>query len=84
MTTIINIITTTFLSSSSNGAVYDEIAVIAVTLLLTLLIEKVLLDAYEGRPIEYKTHAFSIVILPLLFVMVVIAFFRIAQILHLL
>jgi hypothetical protein len=83
MTTIINFITTNFTSSSPYSAISNGMAVISVALLLTILIEKVLLDAYEDRSIEYKTPAFLIIILPFLFVLVIVVFLRMAQILHL-
>ncbi len=82
MTTFINYIIYRFLSSSNFGALTDGIAVIVAAILLILLIEKVLLDAYEGKSIENKTEAFTIITVPLLFVMSVIVFLRIAQILH--
>jgi hypothetical protein len=60
----------------------DGIAVISIGLLLTLLIEKVLLDAYEGDPDESKAHAFKVVIMPMLFVLTAIVFLRIVQIIN--
>jgi hypothetical protein len=83
MSTLVNSFITKFIAASPHGALTNGMAVIAVVMLLTLLVEKVLLDAYEGRPIEHKTPAFAIVTLPLLFVMAVVILLRLAQILHL-
>ncbi len=58
-------------------------AIISVALLLVLLIEKVLLDAYENKPIEHRTPAFMTVILPLIIVLAIVVFLRVAQILKL-
>ncbi len=82
MTTIINLITTNYARLSPYRALTDGMAVLAVVVLLTLLVEKVLFDAYEGKPIEYKTNAFLVVTLPLLIVMAAVIFLRMAQILH--
>ncbi len=83
MTTIINYITTNFSSSTPYSAISNGMAVITVILLLVLLVEKVMFDAYEDRPIEHKTQAFLIVILPFLIAMSVVIFLRVAQILNL-
>jgi hypothetical protein len=83
MTTIINYVTTNFTGSTPYGAISNGMATIAAVLLLGLLIEKVLLDAYEGRLIEHRTHAFMVVIAPFIIVMAVIVYLRVAQILKL-
>lgn len=83
MTTIINYITTNFTSSSPYSAISNGMAIICVVLLVVLLVEKVLLDAYEDRAIEYKTQAFITMLVPLLIVLATVVFLRVAQILHL-
>ncbi len=83
MSTIINYVTLNFTNSSKYSAISNGMAVITVILLLVLLIEKVMFDAYEDRPIEHKTQAFLIVILPFLIAMSVVIFLRVAQILNL-
>lgn len=83
MTTIINQITTNFTSSTPYNAISNGMAAIAVVLLLALLTEKVLLDAYEDKPSRQHSPAFMIVMLPFFIVMAVMVFLRMAQILHL-
>ncbi len=83
MTTIVNFVTSNFITSTSYGAITDGISLIVVIILLITLIEKVLIDAYEGKPNERKTIAFTIGILPLLFVMFIVIILRMAQVLHL-
>jgi hypothetical protein len=83
MTTIINYITTNFTSSTPYSAISNGMAIISVALLVVLLIEKVLLDAYEDKVVEYRTKAFVSTILPLLIVLAIVVFLRMAQILHL-
>jgi hypothetical protein len=58
-------------------------AVISIVLLLALLIEKVLLDAYEDNSTKNNPQVFLVVLLPFLFVLVTIVFLRMAQILQL-
>lgn len=82
MTTIINVITTQYAGSSPYNILSDGMAVISVALLLTLLIEKVLLDAYEDRSIETRTKAITIIMVPMLFVLVTVVFLRLAQIIY--
>ncbi len=84
MTTIVNYFITNYINAHPIGALSSGIAIVVALLLLSLLAEKVLLDAYEGKPIEYKTQAFAIVILPLLFTMGFVVIVRLAQILHVL
>ncbi len=83
MTTIVNFVTTNFISSTSYGAITDGISVMLVGLLLIFLIEKVLIDAYEGKPNENNTLAFTVVIVPFLIVLAVVIVLRMAQVLHL-
>jgi hypothetical protein len=83
MTTITNFITTKYLSSSSYGTIIGGISVLVIALLIVLLVEKVLLDAYEGNPKEKQTITFTVVILPLIFALVITSILRIAQVLHL-
>jgi hypothetical protein len=83
MTSIINYITTNFTSSSPYSAISNGMAVICVALLVVLLVEKVLLDAYEDRATEHKTQAFISSILPLIIVLAIVMFLRVAQILNL-
>ncbi len=83
MTTIVNYVTSNFVSSTSYGAITNGIAVMVVLVLLVLLIEKVLIDAHEGRPNEKRTLAFTMVIIPMLCVMLVVIVLRVAQVLHL-
>ncbi len=82
MTTIINFITTNYARSSPYRPLTDGMAVLAAILLISLLVEKIMLDAYEGKPIEYKTKAFVTVTLPLLIILGAVLFLRMAQILH--
>lgn len=83
MTSIINFITTWFETSHTYGSLYGGVAVFSVVLLVVLLVERVLLEAHEGRPVGDKAQVFTIVIWPLLFVMVVVMYFRVAQVLNL-
>ena len=83
MTTIINYITTNFTSSTPYSAISNGMAVISIVLLLGLLIEKVLLDAYEDNSTKNNPQVFLVVLLPFLFVLVTIVFLRMAQILQL-
>jgi len=82
MTTILNIVTSKFVDSTPKGALIGGMAVLIVILLLSLLIAKVLIDAY-GSKANPEAHTFTIVILTFLFVLVKVGFLRIAQILHL-
>ncbi len=72
-----------FINSSSFSVFNNGIAVLVVAIMLVLVIEKVLLDAYEGNPDEKKSLVFTIGIVPMFFVMVILAILRAAQILHL-
>ncbi len=81
MSTFVNSFITRYIATSPQGALTNGMAVIAVGVLITLLVEKVLYDAYEGKPIDHKTPAFAATILPLLFVMAVVVLLRLAQIL---
>jgi hypothetical protein len=83
MTTIINTITTTFITSTPYSAISNGMAVISVLLLLAILVEKVLLDAYEDQATERRTLAFLVVIVPFSIVLVVVIYLRMAQILEL-
>ena len=83
MTTIINYITTNFTSSTPYSAISNGMAVISIVLLLALLIEKVLLDAYEDNSTKNNPQVFLVVLLPFLFVLVTVVFLRMAQILQL-
>lgn len=83
MTTIVNFVTSHFVSSTNYGAITDGISLIVVFILLVLLIEKVIIDAYEGKPNERKSMAYTMVIIPMSCVMVVIILLRVAQVLHL-
>lgn len=83
MTTLVNQIINNYAFSSPGGALTDGMAVIVAILVIALLIEKIVLDSYEGKPIEYKTRAFAVVIAPLLFSVVIIGILRIAQVLML-
>lgn len=83
MSTIVNFVTSNFIFSTSYGAVTDGISVMIFGLLFIFLIEKVLIDAYEGKPDENNTLAFTLVILPFLIVVAVVIVLRMAQILHL-
>ncbi len=71
-----------FINLSSYSVLTNGIAVLVVLILLVMLIEKVLLDAYSGNPDEHKTLAFTVGIIPLAAVVVVLVFLRMAQILH--
>ncbi len=83
MTTIVNYVTLNFTNASKYSAITNGMAIIAIVLLLIFLIEKVMFDAYEDRPIEHKTQAFLIIILPFLIAMTMVIFLRMAQILNL-
>ncbi len=83
MTTIINSVITNYITTSSYSVILDGVAVMVIGILLVLLVEKVMLDAYEGTPHEQNTMAFTTVILPLLFVMMIVIVLRMAQVLHL-
>ncbi len=83
MSTIVNYVTLNFTNSSKYSAISNGMALIAVVLLLIFLVEKVMFDAYEDRPIEHRTQAFLIVTLPFLIAMAVVIFLRVAQILRL-
>ncbi len=83
MTTFVNFVTANFVSSTSYGAITNGISVLAVVILLTMLVEKVLIDAYEGRPNEQRSVGFTSIIIPMLCVMLVIIVLRVAQVLHL-
>ncbi len=83
MTTIVNFVTSNFVSSTNYGAITDGIALVVVFILLVMLIEKVIIDAYEGKPNERKSIAYTTVILPMSCVMLVVILLRVAQVLHL-
>ncbi len=83
MTTIVNFVTSNFVSSTSYGAITNGISFLVLGILLVMLVEKVLLDAYEGKPNEHRTSAFTMIILPMLLVMLVVIGLRVAQVLHL-
>ncbi len=83
MSTIVNLITTNFISSTSYGAITDGISWMVIGLLLIFLLEKVMIDAYEGKPDEHGTMAFTVVIVPFMIVLVVVIALRMAQVLHL-
>ncbi len=83
MTAYFNQTISRFISTSSFSVFSNGIAVFVVFVMLAMVIEKVLLDAYEGNPNEKKTLAFTIGILPMFYVIVILAILRAAQILHL-
>ncbi len=83
MSTFTNQVIANFALSQSFAALSEGIAVVVAIVLLVLLIEKVMLDAYEGKSDENKTYGFTLIIFPLIFVMVAVTFMRMAQILHL-
>ena len=83
MTILGNLIPSNFISATGSGSVTDGISILLVGILLILLVEKVVIDAYKGKPDECRTVAFTMVIIPLLFVMLVVIVLRMAQILHL-
>ncbi len=83
MTTLVNQITVQFTSAEHYGAVSNGIAVLAVGLLVLLLVERVLLEAKEGRPVGYRMSAFNMLIWPMVLVMGLTVVLRAAQILHL-
>lgn len=82
MTTIINFITTNFTSSTPYSAISNGMAVISIVLLLAVLIELVLMDAYQKPQGVQRTHVFGIVLVPLFIIMAVVIFLRMAQILE--
>ncbi len=83
MTTIVNFVTSNFILSTNYGAITDGIALLVVFILLVLLIEKVIIDAYEGKPNERRSSAYTMVIIPMSCVMIVVVILRVAQVLHL-
>jgi hypothetical protein len=83
MTSIVNFITSRFISSSGYGAISNGIGLLVIGIMLTLLIERVLVDAYSGKPDEKRGLAFTVTILPLLFMMLIVIGLRVAQVLHL-
>ncbi len=83
MSTLINLTTTLSINTPLYGALSDGIAIISIVLLLILLVERILLEAYEGDTAKGKTYAFTVLIWPLLFVVATTTFLRFAQVLHL-
>lgn len=82
MTAILNNVINQQISSSAFGAISTSLGVIAVVLLLVLLIERVLLDAYAGERLGERLRAFNIAVLPLLIALAVIVIMRFIQILQ--
>ncbi len=83
MIAIGNLFLSSFISSSGGGSVTGGSSILLVGILLILLMEKVVIDAYKGKPDERSTIAFTMTIVPLLFVMLVVIILRLGQILHL-
>ena len=82
MTAILNNVINQQVSSSAYGAISTSLGVIAVVLLLVLLIERVLLDAYFGERLGKRLRVFNIATLPLLLAFAVIVIMRFIQILQ--
>ena len=82
MTAILNNVINQYISSSAYGAISTSLGVIAVVLLLVLLIERVLLDAYFGERSRKRLWVFNIATLPLLLAFAVIVIMRFIQILQ--
>ena len=82
MTAILNNLINQQISSSAYGAISTSLGVIAVVLLIVLLIERVLLDAYAGERLGERLRVFNIAVLPLLIALAVIVTMRFIQILQ--
>jgi hypothetical protein len=82
MTAILNNVINQHISSSAFGAISTYLGLIAVVLLLLLLIERVLLDAYIGERLGKRLRVFNIATLPLLIAFAVIVIMRFIQILQ--
>ena len=82
MTAILNNLINQQISSSAYGAISTSLGVIAVVLLIVLLIERVLLDAYAGDRLGERLRVFNIAVLPLLIALAVIVTMRFIQILQ--
>jgi hypothetical protein len=80
MSAYINNTITKLIQSSAYGSLSNGIAVVAVVLLLFLLTEKVLLEAYQGKTNTRKTQGFNLAIWPLLFSLVIFTVMRFMQI----
>ncbi len=81
MSTFINKTIIHFINSGRYGAITTGVAVIAAILLLILLIEKVLFDAYHGDQKAEKTNNFRVGIWPLLFTLAMLTVMRFLELL---
>jgi hypothetical protein len=82
MTVILNTIVNQQILSSAFGAISNELGLIAVVLLLALLVERVLLDAYAGERWGERLRVFNTATLPLLIALAVIVIMRFIQVLQ--
>lgn len=68
--------------SNAFGAISNHLGLIAVALLLALLIERVLLDAYASERLGKRLQIFNIATFPLLIAFAVFVLMRFIQILQ--
>lgn len=80
MSAFVNKTITRLIQTSPYGALSNGIAVVMVVLLLVLLAEKVLLDAYHGPEGSNRTRGFNLAVWPLLFALVIFTVMRFIQI----
>lgn len=83
MTVFTNQTILNFANSPTGSALTNGMGLIMAALLVLLLVDKIVLDAYEGKPDESRTGVFAIVIPPLALTMIVIGILRIMQVLKL-
>jgi hypothetical protein len=84
MTSTVTIVIMRHIASSAFGALSNGVGVIAVFLLIILLTERVLLEAYGGARATERARAFNSASVSLLIVLVIISVVRFTQILHVL
>lgn len=82
MTAFLNYTVIHQIYSNAFGAISNQLGLIVVVLLLVLLIERVLLDAYGSENLGKQVQIFNIATFPLLIAFAVIVLMRFIQILH--
>jgi len=82
MTATITEVTHHIVDPSGYGALSTGIGVIGLLLLILLLIEQVLLQAYGGELYPYRARSLNVAIMPLLILLVLFVFLRFAQLLE--
>ena len=81
MTATITAVTLRIVDLSGYGALTTGIGVIGLMLLIILLVEQVLLQAYGGEQYPRRASSLNVAIMPLLILLVLFIFLRFAQLL---